>query len=478
LESVLIYPVILSGGTGTRLWPLSRKALPKQFLPLVSDHSLLQETALRFRGRSGVGNPVFVCHQDHRFLVAEQMREINVTPHVLMLEPVGRNTAPAIAVAALHLVQDDPDALLLVLASDHVIQDTPAFLERVDLAIKVAQAGYLTTFGITPQRPETGYGYIEGGNAISLEGSGEVDAYQVARFVEKPDLATAQEYVASGTHFWNSGMFVLPAQLLLDELEKFQPEVLAASRAALANAYSDLDFYRLDEASFSAAPSLSLDVAVMEKTDRAAVIPSDIGWNDVGSWQALWEQQDKDDNGNVVRGEAFLHNSRNCYVNAEKRLVAAVGVENLVVVETADAILVLNKEHSQDVKKIVDWLQDEKREEHLVHRKVYRPWGSYEGIERGDRFQVKRLIVKPGEKSSMQMHHHRAEHWVVVSGTAEVALGDEVHLVAENQSIYIPLGITHRIHNPGRIPLHFIEVQSGAYLEEDDIVRIDDKYGR
>jgi mannose-1-phosphate guanylyltransferase/mannose-6-phosphate isomerase len=490
----MIHPVILSGGTGSRLWPLSRNSYPKQLLPLTSQYSLLQETVLRLRGcqtaREGqeapetLEAPILVCNHQHRFLVAEQMREIEMPPQVLMLEPIGRNTAPAVTVAALYLAERDPDALMLVLSSDHAILDATAFQQSVCQAVAVARQGYFVTFGIVPTRSETGYGYILRGDAIkggtteASNGSHDKAAYHVARFEEKPDLPTAQAYVESQKYFWNSGMFVLPVQALLEEMQANQPEIVAACRKALENAYNDLDFYRLEEEHFKDSPALSLDYAVMEKTKRAAVVPTNMGWSDVGSWDALWDHQPKDEQGNVTRGETFLYNSKNCYVNAEKRLVATVGVEDLVVVETADAVLVAHKAHAQDVKKVVDWLHLENRTEHQEHRKIYRPWGSYEGIERGERFQVKLLIVKPGEQSSLQMHYHRSEHWVVVSGTAEITVGDKVHLVAENESIYIPLGVQHRIHNPGRIPLHFIEVQSGSYLGEDDIVRSEDKYGR
>jgi mannose-1-phosphate guanylyltransferase/mannose-1-phosphate guanylyltransferase/mannose-6-phosphate isomerase len=469
----MIHPVILSGGSGSRLWPLSRTAYPKQLLALTSERSLLQETLLRLQGLPDLAKPLMVCNHEHRFLVAEQMREIDIAPQVLMLEPIGRNTAPAIAVAALYLAERDPQALMLVLASDHVIAKVEAFHECAAQAIEVAKSGHLVTFGIVPSAPETGYGYIQRGEQLNDNG-----AYQVARFVEKPDTPTAQQYLESGDYLWNSGMFVFPVQKLLDELEKFHPEILAHCRESLTKAYSDLDFYRLHEESFAACPSLSIDYALMEKTKHAAVVPSDIGWSDVGSWSALWEHQPKDQNGNVARGETFLHESRNCYVNADRRFVAAVGVENLIIAETADAVLVAHKDHAQDVKKVVEWLQKEKRGEHQTHRHVYRPWGSYEGVERGERFQVKRIIVKPGEKLSLQMHHHRAEHWIVVSGTAEVTVNDEVSLVSENESVYIPLGAMHRLHNPGRIPLHLIEVQSGPYLGEDDIVRVEDIYGR
>lgn len=470
----MIHPVILVGGSGTRLWPLSRRSMPKQFLPLASKDSLLQDTLARLEGMEEVAPPVFVCNDEHRFLVAEQVREAGTTPEALVLEPIARNTAPAIAAAALLLAQKNPDALMLVLPSDHVIKDVAAFQSRVTVALKAAQDGFLVTFGIVPRSAETGYGYIQRGAALE----GESEIFKVSRFVEKPDAETATAYVASNEYSWNSGMFLFRAQVFLDELERFQPEILASCRASVSGAYQDLDFCRLEENSFSACLPLSVDVAVMEKTDKAVVVPSDIGWSDLGSWSALWEMQPKDEQGNAVRGEVFTHDAHNCYINAERRLVAVVGVDDLVVVETADAILVTHREHSQNVKKIVEWLNHEGRTEHETHRKVYRPWGSYEGIEIGERFQVKRLIVNPGQKSSMQMHHHRSEHWIVVSGTAEVTIADDMKIVTENESIYVPVGVVHRIHNPGKIPLHFIEVQSGPYLGEDDIVRTQDNYGR
>lgn len=485
----MLFPVILTGGSGSRLWPISRSTLPKQLLPLTSDRSLLQETLLRLAGLEGLGDAVTVCNQEQRFLVAQQLREINIPAPDIILEPVGRNTAPAVAVAALHLLSHREDALMLVLPADHVIKDITAYHHAVGKALEVAQQGHLVTFGIVPNAPETGYGYIQQGQPLeekptekeSTSGEGTLTAlkgYKVARFVEKPDLATAEGYLESGDFLWNSGMFLLSAKTYLEELEQFHPEVLASCQVAVQQAYRDLDFYRLEEKAFAACPSISIDYAVMEKTHKAAVIPVDMGWSDLGSWSALWEFQAKDEVGNVSQGEVILHEATNCYVHAERRLVAAVGVENLVVVETADAVLVVHKDHAQDVKAVVDRLKREGRTEHEIHRRVYRPWGSYEGMDRGERFQVKRITVNPGAKLSLQMHHHRAEHWIVVSGTAEVTIGDKVHLVAENESVYVPLGSSHRLHNPGRIPLHLIEVQSGPYLGEDDIVRVEDIYGR
>jgi len=467
----MLHPIILSGGSGSRLWPLSRAAFPKQLLPLLSEHSILQETILRLNGLDQLAPPSVVCNQEHRFLVAEQLREIDITPQTIMLEPMARNTAPAITAAALQLAPDD---LMLVLPADHLIAGVPPFHQAINQAITAARQGYLVTFGIKPRSAETGYGYIQCGAAIDAED----DSHQVKRFVEKPDAVTAQQYVESGDYFWNSGIFVFGVRHFLDAMEHYCPDVLKACRAAVQNGHHDLDFFRLDKTAFSESPSISVDFAVMEKTDKAAVVPVEMGWSDVGSFSALWEATPKDEEGNATMGEVYLQDARNCYIKAEKCVVAAVGVEDLIIVETADAVLVAHKDHDQDVKKIVERLQQDGRTEHQTHRKVYRPWGTYEGVETGERFQVKRLIVKPGQQSSLQRHFHRSEHWVVVSGTAEVTIEDKVHFVLENESIYIPQTAQHRIHNPGRIPLHLIEVQSGAYLGEDDIVRTEDNYGR
>ncbi len=463
-----ILPVILSGGSGTRLWPLSREAYPKQFLPLVGDVTMLQATWNRVAAIAGKA-PIVVANQEHRFMAAEQLRECNVTPQALILEPIGRNTAPAIAIAALQALATGEDALLLVLPSDHVVRDDAAFHAAVGQAAIAADAGKLVTFGIVPTAPETGYGYIKAQAGVGVRA--------VDRFVEKPDLATAQQYVASGEYYWNSGMFLFKASRYLEELEALQPAILSACRTALDKASRDTDFIRLDADAFAASPNDSIDYAVMEKTADAAVVPLDAGWNDVGSWSALWEVSDKDANGNACHGDVIALDCRNSYAYGT-RLIAMVGLEDVVVVETDDAVFVGHKDRVQDVKEIVGQIKRDGRSEAAAHRKVYRPWGAYDSIDNGARFQVKRITVKPGATLSLQMHHHRAEHWIVVSGTAEVTRGDDVILLTENQSTYIPLGVTHRLKNPGKLPLELIEVQSGSYLGEDDIVRFEDQYGR
>lgn len=463
-----IVPVILSGGSGTRLWPLSREAYPKQFLPLVGDDTMLQATWKRVAPIAGAA-PIVVANQEHRFMAAEQLRECKVLPQALILEPVGRNTAPAIAIAALQALASGDDALLLVLPSDHVVRNEAAFHTAVKQAAIAAEGGKLVTFGIVPTAPETGYGYI------NARGSDNVRP--VERFVEKPDQATAQQYLASGQHFWNSGMFLFKASRYLVELRTLNPAMLMACETALERASRDADFIRLDADAFATCPSDSIDYAVMEKTRDAVVVPLDAGWSDVGSWSALWEVSDKDAAGNAHHGDVIEVGCRDTYAYGN-RLIAMVGLTDIVVVETDDAIMVGHRDRVQEVKDVVARIKRDGRSEAAAHRKVYRPWGAYDSIDNGQRFQVKRITVKPGATLSLQMHHHRAEHWIVVSGTAEVTRGDEVILLSENQSTYIPLGVTHRLKNPGKLPLELIEVQSGSYLGEDDIVRFDDQYGR
>ncbi|MBN5273108.1 mannose-1-phosphate guanylyltransferase/mannose-6-phosphate isomerase [Serratia marcescens] len=463
-----IYPVIMAGGTGSRLWPLSRELFPKQFLALCSEFSMLQTTVNRLDGLE-ISNPLVICNEEHRFIVAEQLRQITRLSHNIILEPVGRNTAPAIALAALQATANGEDPLLLVLAADHVIQDEKTFRNAVLQAVPFAQDGKLATFGIVPTGPETGYGYIHKGE--SIDGSATC---RVSRFVEKPNLVTAEEYLRSGEYLWNSGMFLFKASRYLEELNKYRPDILSACRKSLQHTSPDLDFVRVDREAFLTCPDESVDYAVMEQTADAVVVPLDAGWSDVGSWSALWEISEKDSSGNSTFGDVLQHGSTNNYIRAEHKLVATVGVDNLVVVETKDAVLIANKDKVQDVKEIVNHLKRSKRPESKQHREVYRPWGQHDAIAQGDRFQVRKITVKPGEKLSLQMHHHRSEHWVVVSGTAKVTKGGVVQFVSENESVYIPLGVEHSLENPGKIALNLIEIQSGSYLHEDDIVRFDD----
>jgi mannose-1-phosphate guanylyltransferase/mannose-6-phosphate isomerase len=469
-----LVPVILSGGSGSRLWPLSRAMRPKQFLGVTEDASLFQLTLQRLQGiTTDAMRPIVVANSDHRFLVGEQCREAGVEPHCIVLEPVARNTAPAIAAAALAAQADGADPVLLVLPSDHVFANVPAFHHAVRVGLKAAEGGALVTFGIVPTHPETGYGYVKAGQALDANA-----AVPVQQFVEKPDLATAKAYLKDGSYTWNSGMFMFQASVFLEELAKANPAMLQACQAAWTKAQTDLEFVRLDKDAFASSPSDSVDYAVMEKTSKAVVVPLDAGWNDVGAWSSVWQVLPQDAQGNATRGDVLLEGVSNSYVHADNRLVTLVGVDNLVVVETADAVLVTHKDSAQDVKKVVDRLKAQKRPEVDLHREVFRPWGSYDSVDSGQRFQVKRIVVKPGAKLSVQMHHHRAEHWVVVSGTAKVMIGDETQLITENQSVYIPVGVVHSLENPGKLPLHLIEVQSGAYLGEDDIVRFSDQYGR
>lgn len=469
----MIVPVILSGGSGTRLWPLSRQLYPKQLLPLLGKDTMLQATLRRLEGIKGLAAPIVVCNEAHRFLVAEQLRQIGAQPEAILLEPAGRNTAPAVALAAASTLQDreqGDDPVLLVLPADHVIRNAEAFRNAVAAGAKLADEGKLVTFGVVPDRPETGYGYIRAG--------GRDRAAPVQQFVEKPDVALAQEYVSSGEYFWNSGMFMFRASRFIEELRTHRPEIVTQCVAAIAGAKADLDFILVDSPSFEECPSDSIDYAVMENTAHAWVVPLDAGWSDVGSWASLHDACDADPAGNVTVGDVLLEDATNCYLYSESRLVAAVGLADCIVVETKDAVLVAPRDRVQEVKKLVDRLKADGRYETSLHREVFRPWGSYDSVDQGERFQVKRITVKPGAKLSLQMHHHRAEHWIVVKGTARVTAGDETFLLGENESTYIPMGTTHRLENPGKVPLHLIEVQSGSYLGEDDIVRFEDTYGR
>jgi len=477
-----IHPVILSGGSGTRLWPLSREHFPKQLIPFVEDDSLFQATVRRVAGAPGLeqGGTVVVCNEAHRFLIAEQMRAMGVAAAGLILEPVGRNTAPALTLAALHLEALGDDAVMLVMPADHVIKDLPAFHAAVCAAAALAEGGAVVTFGIVPDRPETGYGYIRRGAGVP----GAVGAFELAAFVEKPDLAKAEAYVASGDYWWNSGLFALKPSVWLAAIGKLNPAMLDACRRAWTGGVADSDFRRLDVEAFKTCPADSIDYAVMEKLVAggagiaARVVPLDAGWSDIGAWDALWQILGKDDGGNAVRGEVVLHDSRDSLVFAQSRVVACVGIADLVVVETPDVVMVAPRERAQDVKALVAAVKAGGYNLAESHRQVFRPWGSYDSIDNGERFQVKRIVVNPGASLSLQKHHHRAEHWIVVKGTAEVTKGEEVFLVGENQSTYIPLGTVHRLVNPGKIPLEMIEVQSGSYLGEDDIVRFQDHYGR
>jgi len=470
----MIVPVVLSGGSGSRLWPLSRELYPKQFLPLVNEGSMLQETVRRLEGLEGLTAPVVVCNEEHRFLVAEQLRQAGCSAAAILLEPEGRNTAPAITLAALQALADCDDPILLVLPADHVIADPEALRRAIVCAADCAREDSLVTFGVVPDKVETGYGYIR----VSEQPNDSDRAYAVAAFVEKPDYDTAKGYLSSGEYLWNSGMFVFKASRYLDEIERHAPAIAAACRDAFDKRHSDSDFVRPDIVAFKASPSASIDYAVMEKAAEVRVVPLAAGWNDVGAWSALWQIGEHDDAGNVMRGDVLVEDTQNSYVHGSSRLIAAIGLRDCVVVETADAVLVAHKDSVQDVKKLVVQLKQSGRSEALLHRRVYRPWGSYEGVDQAERFQVKRITVNPGASLSLQMHHHRAEHWIVVRGTARVTRGDDVFLLSENESTFIPLGVRHRLENPGKVALELIEVQSGSYLGEDDIVRFEDVYGR
>ena len=479
-----LIPVILAGGGGTRLWPLSRGHYPKQFLCVSGERTLLQDTLSRLGTSIGgsveVGAPLVVCNEEHRFMVGEQARQIDLKLHGIVLEPIGRNTAPALTCAALLSNESGEDPLILMMPADHLIKHNDRFCDAVAAGAELAQDGALVTFGVVPDKLETGYGYIQLGEPIASE---PPRSHAIAAFKEKPDLDTATSYLANGGYRWNAGIFLMRASVWLDAIGQFNRDILQACKKAVGAAARDGEFVRLDEAAFSASPSDSIDYAVMEPVAKdtsrsAAVVSLEAGWSDVGSWSSIWDVSERDETGNVTRGDVHIEDSKNNVVIAEHRLVAALGCEDLIIVETPDAVMVAAKECAQDVKKIVDWLNEQGRDERLFHRRVYRPWGSYEGVDAGERFQVKRIIVNPGASLSLQMHHHRAEHWIVVKGTAMVTCGDKEFLLSENESTYIPIGATHRLENPGTIPCELIEVQSGSYLGEDDIVRFEDKYNR
>ena len=472
-----LLPIILCGGAGSRLWPLSRESYPKQYLNLIDDSSktLLQQTLERLGGITNKEDPILICNEDHRFIVAEQLRSMKAKPNKIILEPFARNTAPAIAIAALKSIEGGSDPILFVLASDHLIKDNQQFIKSIAVATNYAEKGNLVTFGIIPTSPEVGYGYIQSIEPLEID---SVVASPISKFIEKPDIEKAKKLFSDRHFTWNSGMFLFKASIFLKELEKYSPQVIKSCKKALKENLQDMDFQRLDKEAFRDCPNISIDYAVMEKTRLGVVLPLNVGWSDVGSWKSLWEVSRKDDNGNVLIGDVITKDLNNCYVRSENRLVVGIGIENLLIVETNDAILIADKNNDQDVKQIVNKLIEDNRSEAKAHRKVYRPWGHYTSVVEGSRWQVKRLEVNPGASLSLQMHHHRAEHWIVVKGTAKVEINDENLILGENQSVYIPLGSRHRLINPGRIPLVLIEVQSGAYLREDDIVRFNDIYGR
>ena len=472
----MIVPVILAGGSGTRLWPLSREMYPKQLINLINEKTMLQETCMRLAGLENIGNPIVICNDNHRFMVAEQLREIEVATESILLEPVGRNTAPALAIAALKLLSMGLDPLLLILPADHIIKDLSVFHDALNSGESLAQEGFFVTFGIVPEMAETGYGYIRKGE--QLRRVGNIEVFKIEAFVEKPGKKSAEEYFKSGLYCWNSGMFMFKASQVIEELKKFASDIVKACERSLKAGKEDLDFFRLDAEAFEACPSDSIDYALMENTDKGVMVSLKAGWNDLGSWEALWKVGEKNRNGNVMQGDVLTHDVKNSYLKATHRMIAAVGLENHIIIETSDAVLISPRDRAQEVKQLVDQLKSSERSEAILHRKVYRPWGSYEGIALSSRFQVKRITVNPGSILSLQKHFHRSEHWIVVKGTATVTKGDDTFVLQEDESTYIPLGVTHRLENPGKIDLEIIEVQSGSYLGEDDIVRFEDVYGR
>lgn len=473
----MIIPVILCGGSGTRLWPLSRQAYPKQLLPLISGYSLLQDTMLRVKEIAHAGTPIVICNEAHRFMVAEQLEQIGISNVEIILEPTGKNTAPAAAIAALQAQSQHADPLLLILPADHVIKNTDNFFNAIAYGSTVAEKKYLVTFGVVPTKPETGYGYIKKSEKLKFNDA-EIEGFGVAEFVEKPNLALAEKYFLSGEYFWNSGMFLFQASQYLNQLQQFAPDILHSCQQAFAHLTQDLNFLRLDPTLFSNCRNDSIDYAVMEKSGSKAVIPLDAEWNDVGSWDAVWEVKESDHAGNVLQGDIYTDQVKNSYVHAESRMVAAIGISDHIIVETADAVLVAHKDHCQNVKTLVNHLKKKERSETELHRRVYRPWGFYEVLDISPHAQVKRIQIKPGARLSLQMHQHRSEHWVVIEGKALVTIGDQTMELEKNQSTYIPIGMKHRLENPGSIPLLVIEVQCGSYLGEDDIIRFEDVYGR
>ena len=472
----ILIPVILCGGEGSRLWPLSRQSFPKQFISIFDNkYSLLQNTEKRINGIKNIQNPILICNESHRFIVAEQMREINVEPNSIILEPIGRNTAPAICIAALKAMEKDKDSILIILSSDHTIKNVDKFLEVINSGIDFAKLDHLVAFGIIPSFPATGYGYIKSEEEFNIS---SINGLKISEFIEKPDIKRAKEFIKNKRFTWNSGMFMFKAKVILDEICHFYPEIFNSCLESFNKSTKDLDFVRLDNNAFEECPNVSIDVAVMENTSNGIVLPLDVGWNDIGSWKSVWENSAKDANGNYSKGKVLLKDSKNSYFRSEDRLIVGLGIEDLLIIETSDAILIANKNQDQKVKDIVVELKDKKIPEGLCHRKVFRPWGNYVSLVEGKRWQVKQISVKPGEKLSLQFHHYRAEHWIVVKGTAKVEIEGKTNIIGENESVYIPIGAQHRLYNPGKLDLTLIEVQSGSYLGEDDIIRIEDKYGR